>query len=186
MKRLFLTLSLIAATVSASAQENIPAYKRGYVNDTNGTVETAREKMGDVVDNLTADGEDVVKVSGAYYMPLYSVNLYKGADGEGFREQCRSLFAKRYPGAKIMSVALPQTAWLTDEAVKNGQIVGYTQTMLCYIIAADAGGMYVNARFAFKRYKEVEGKYAPLGDYSPKWERTDLLTAGVYAKLLKK
>ncbi len=188
MKRIIFTLALILAAGTIAAQDETPAYKRNYLNDKSETVESARNALGTTADRLqlSGSGEDLVKVKGAYYMPLYTVNLYKGSDGEGFRSECRRLFAERYPKAQITSVVLPQTAWLTEEAVKNGKTVGYTQTMYCYVIASDGSENHINARFAYKRYKDEGGKYSMLTGYSPKLERTDMLTAEVYKKLLKK
>ncbi|MCD8282984.1 MAG: hypothetical protein LUC22_07010 [Prevotella sp.] len=174
----------------ASAQNDNPAYRRGYDSDRNAVVESTRDFLGSTADRLQtsgkAEGEDVVKVTGKYYMPLYSVNLYKGDDGAEFRTDCKRLFAAKYPNAKIKSTAVPQTAWITEEVSKDNKTVGYTQTLYCYIIAEDGFGGYINARFAFKRYKDEGGKYTPLSEYSPKWERADLLSSAIYKKLLKR
>ncbi len=192
MERIIITFAFacIVCATPSFAQSDVPAYKRNYVNDKSETVENVRNKLNNAsggTQSSNSKDEDLVKVNGDYYMPLYSVNLYKGDDGKGFREQCLRLFKAYYKDAKVTSVALPQTAWLTAAAVKNGKTIGYTQTMYCYIIAEDGHGSYINARFAYKRYKDAGGKYAFLSDYSPKWERTDEhISASVYSKLLKK
>ncbi len=185
-----LAFSAIFFAGTVSAQSETPAYKRGYVSDQNAAVESTRNAFGSTAEFLQttgkSDGEDVVKIKGAYYMPLYGTNLYKGDDANRLRAACQKLFASRYPKAVMKSSALPQTAWLTEENVKGDKTVGYTQTMYCYIVAEDGTGGYINARFAYKRYKDEGGKYAPLSDYWPKWERTDFPTAAVYEKLKKK
>ncbi len=186
---LFATATLLLSA-PAAGQSDTPAYKRDYGNADDNFVERTRAKVGSSFNGLFSSGssadEDVVKVKGVYYMPLYDVNLYKGADGDGFKKECRLMFANRYPLAKVMSVASPQTSWVREAVERNNMTVGYTQTMYCYIIAKDGEDGYINARFAYKRYKDVGTAYAPLAEYWPKWERTDFLSAAVYAKLLKK
>ncbi len=191
MRTTFVVLLFLCccAASDVAAQSTVPAYKRNYVSGKSATVEKARSKLGATVDKMstvkTVD-EDLVKVEGNKYMPLYTTDLYKGGDGATYKSECRNIFLARYPKATIKSVVIPQTAWTTEEAVKSGTTIGYTQTLYCFIIAADGSGGYLNARFAYKRYKAVGGTYAPLAAVWPKWERADALTPSVYEKLLKK
>ncbi len=192
MKRVFLAAVCVFSlcTTVAFAQSSVPAYKKNYVNKQSNSVEKAREKLGESVDKLSRSvdsvDEDLVKVGGKKYMPLYSTNLYKGSEGEAFMKECRSLFVKRYPNARIMSVTIPQTSWLKEDMVKGGKTIGTTQTMYCFIIAADGSNGYINARFTYKRYKNNGGTYSQLADYWPKWDRTDMLSNATYEKLRRK
>lgn len=129
---------------------------------------------------------DLIKVNGLYYMPLYTVNLYQGAETVQFRTMCRQLFQQKYPNTVIQTVVLPQTEWLRETVEKQETIVGYLQTMYCYIVARDGSDGYINAKFTFQKYKEVGGDYQPLQDKWPKWERTDILSNKIYDKLLSK
>ena len=51
---------------------------------------------------------DSVKVDGSWYMPLYTVNLYKGGDLDLYRDACRQAFVAKYPSVKVVSVVVPQ------------------------------------------------------------------------------
>lgn len=174
----------IAAQSNASGHKSLGQRISGLWHKTRKNVTNAGKELDSAL-GIT-ETEDVVKVDGVYYMPLYSVNLYDGADGQPLREACKKLFTKRYPQAVIKTVALPQTGWFSSAMEKKGQIVGYMQTMLCYVIARDGSDGYINARFSFKRYKDVGEAYAPLNGSWPKWERTDVLTNKVYSKLIGK
>ncbi len=192
MKRvglLFVCL-LFASTFMVYAQEDVPAYKRNYVNKSDNFVERARTKMEDAVDNLTTSDngkeEGTVKISGAYYMHLYRVNLFHGEGSEAMRAECSALFAAKYPTYKLISVALPQTDWMEEAVVKDKTTVGYVRFMCCYILAFDGDSGYINARFIYKDYKDAGKAYVRLSEYSPKWDRSDFLSQDVYEKLLKK
>ncbi len=191
MNKTFLAaaLMLLLCDMTVMGQIDDAAYKRDYNNSSDNFVEKTRSAVDGLFTSATTskdDDEDVVKVKGSYYMPLYKVNLYKGSDADSFRRECQMRFSRRFPQAKITSSALPQTEWVSESVVQNKTVVGYTQTMYCYIIAKDGTDGYINARFSYKRYKNVGSSYTPLADYWPKWERTDYLTPEVYQKLLKK
>lgn len=130
--------------------------------------------------------EDVIRVGGKDYMPLYAKNLYDKEGGAELRKQCEALFMAKYPNAKIQTTVLPQTEWNTHAIEKKGSIIGYVEDMYCYIIASDENDGYINARFCFRQSREVGESYRQVPDEWPKWERTDILTKKVYNKLLKK
>ena len=130
--------------------------------------------------------KDLIRIKGYYYMPIYNINLYKGTEAKTFRQECVNLFATKYPKAEILSVALPQTDWLHETVKKKRVIVGFVESMYCYIIAKDDNDGYINARFCYKRYKDVGDSYGPLVEYWPKWERSDYLTPQLYRTLLTK
>ncbi|MBQ7422743.1 MAG: hypothetical protein IJV27_11485 [Prevotella sp.] len=138
-----------------------------------------------ISDEFSFNKEGEVRVNGTYYMPLYDTNLYHG-DGTALTDACREKFIRRYPQAQIQSCVLPQTEWLSEEVKKGDKIVGYRETMYCYIIARDGSNGYINARFVFQSYKEVGQALQALKDKWPAWERTDVIPAKDYQKLLKK
>ena len=76
----------------------------------------------------------LIKVSGLYYMPLYTVNLYQGKEAAEFRETVRKKFMEKYPQTKLQTVVIPQTDWLHEPVEKGDVIIGYLQTMYCYAI----------------------------------------------------
>lgn len=126
------------------------------------------------------------RINGTFYMPLYDVNLYKGEDGSVLADTCRVMFNKRYPQALIQSCVLPQTDWIGEEVKKGDEIVGYLYTMYCYVVARDGTDGYINARFLFQRYRDVGRSPAALEGKYPLWERTDVIPAKDYEKLLEK
>ena len=85
---------------------------------------------------LDADGRlnkenDLIKVSGLYYMPLYTVNLYQGKEAAEFRETVRKKFMEKYPQTKLQTVVIPQTDWL-HEPVEKGDICKQCIVMLLH------------------------------------------------------
>lgn len=193
MRKKLLTLTaafLLINVMNASAQIDENTYKENYNKKSNNLVDQARDeasklsnKVGEML-NMDKPEEDLVKIKGSYYMPLYNVNLYKGNDSEEFRNACHEMFVARYPLAKIISVSIPQTNWTTEWVLKGKAIAGNAQTIYCYIIAKDGDFGYINAKFVFKKYKEEGGELTRLSDSWPKWERLDYLTSEVYSKLL--
>lgn len=126
---------------------------------------------------------DETKIDGTYYMPVYSVNLYKKEDGQSLKLACEKAFKARYPQAVIMTEAIPQEDWLTESVKKEKVVVGYSETLYCYILAKDGAEGYINAKFVFQRYKKVGGSYAPVAGKWPSWERTDAVPNAVYKQL---
>lgn len=183
---LFALVSLLplGAQTTNSSHKSLGQRITGLWHKTTKSVANAGKELDSAI-GIT-EAEDVVRVGGNYYMPLYSVNLYEGKDAQTMWNACKELFCKKYPKVTVQSVALPQTGWLSSAMEKNGQIVGYMQTMLCYIVARDGSDGYINARFSFRRYKDVGEDYSPMKDNWPKWERTDVLTNKVYKKLITK
>lgn len=143
-------------------------------------------RIGDAFGSVTSK-KDMIKVKGVYYMPLYSVNLYQGTEANDFRLECQREFQARYPRALITSCALPQKDWVVTEVKDHGQVVGFLFTMYCYVIATDReSGYFLNAKYAFKSYKEIGGNPYRVENAWPVWERTDVMTKETYARLLTK
>ena len=153
-------------------------------------MEKAANNLGDAIgfdDRVDGGkGADSVKVDGAWYMPLYTVNLYKGSDLDLYRDACRQAFVAKYPGLKVQSVVVPQQEWLSDTYKKNNKVTGYVQTLYCYVLAKDGTDGYVNARFKFQRQKEVGRQYEHVANCWPLWERTDVIPMATYEQLKEK
>jgi hypothetical protein len=177
-----------AQTSTSNKTESLGSKISRILNRARKSVNKAGKQVGYTLD---ADGRlnkenDLIKVSGLYYMPLYTVNLYQGKEAAEFRETVRKKFMEKYPQTKLQTVVIPQTDWLHEPVEKGDVIIGYLQTMYCYAIAQDGEEGYINAKFTFQRYREVGGEYQPLQEKWPKWERTDVLSDKVYNKLLTK
>lgn len=125
-----------------------------------------------------------IKIDGNWYMPLYKVNLYHGQELEMFKDTCLQQFTRKYPHVHILSTAIPQEGWISESVKDKNKIIGYLQTLYCYITAKDGNDGYINACFAFKRYKDVGKEYGVVEGAWPKWERTDVLTNEIYDELL--
>ena len=119
-------------------------------------------------------------------MPIYSVNLYKEDEGQELKQACEKAFKARYPQAVIVANAIPQEGWLTDAVKQNKVVVGYSETLYCYILAKDGTDGYINAKFVFQRYKKVGDSYAPVSGKWGSWERTDAIPNAVYKQLIDK
>ena len=135
MKRLFLAMlagMLIAALpTTAQTEKNRQDQKENFgqrfvrlgkkaVKE----MEKAANGLGDAIgfeDRVNAQTSDSVKVDGSWYMPLYTVNLYKGGDLDLYRDACRQAFVAKYPSVKVVSVVVPQQEWLSDTYKKNNK-----------------------------------------------------------------
>lgn len=141
--------------------------------------------------SYTADGifsksdNDLSLVDGSYYMQVYDVNLYKDASADAMCNICRASFVEQYPNAEVKSCVIPQTDWLSTPIKEDGSVVGYVQTMYCYVLAQDGTDGYINSKYVFVRAKEVGREYVADNDSWGKHLRTDVLTNAVYAELTK-
>ena len=197
MKRLSLVgiVMLMAVAMPLSAQTSNTVKKQSLgsrisqlFKKTKKSVSKTGEELSNAIgfDDLASGNKDLYKIKGTYYMPLYTVNLYKGEQSEEFRKQCRQKFSEKYPQAEVVSVVLPQTEWLVDPVKSNNQITGYVETMYCYVLARDGGDGYINAKFTYQQYKNAGEKYSQLANKWPQWTCADVLTNEVYQKLLSK
>ena len=195
MKKTLIILSvvLLGTALTASAQKQQPKKQSfekklsKFLKETKRGMEQAGHEIGDAIgfDDRIGKQADLLKVDGSYYMPLYDKDLYRGDSALAFRTECTKLFRKKYPQVNIRSVAIPQEKWLTETVEKDGEIVGYQQTLYCYVIGRDGDDGYINAKFAYSRYKDIGQPYQRLKGMWPQWERTDILTNDIYAQLLK-
>lgn len=198
-----LSATSVSAQVTATAKKNATAQSDTTQKESFGDrfvrlgkkavkeMERTANNIGDAIgfeDRVDAGKgtADSVKIDGAWYMPLYTVNLYTGSDLDIYRSACRSAFAKAYPGVEIVNVVVPQKEWLSDTYKKNNKVTGYVQTLYCYVLGKDGSDGYVNARFMFQRTKEVGKTYQHVADRWPLWENTDVIPRASYEKLAAK
>lgn len=182
-------IMLCLQSVTAYGQVEDKTYKENFDNKDKNLIEQARgeaskisRKLGNLISGEKPD-EDLVKIKGSYYMRIYRESVYRGDDAEQYRSKCLGMFTNRYPMAKIVSVAIPQTDWLTEWVMKGKAIAGNAQVLYCFILAQDDQFGYINAKFIFKKYKQEGGEYMPLADSWPRWERMDYITPEIYVKL---
>ena len=149
-----------------------------------------KKAVGGVVEKVEKDfaseTSGLRRIAGKYYMNIYDTDVYKGTDGEVFRQLCLKEFTAKYPAVKVCSCVIPQTDWQTETVETDGQVTGYAQTLFCYILAKDGEEGYINAKFVFERQKEVGGTFADSKAKWPLWVRTDVLTPEVRERLLTK
>lgn len=185
MKKVIPFISLLfllmpATTEAQTAKEHASNFGDKISNVWRSTRRSVSNALG------ISTGEDLIRVSGKDYMPVYGTNIYEGENSDTLRKTCEKLFTSKYPKAKILSVSLPQTEWLSHAIEQKSSIIGYVQTMYCYVLASDGSDGYINARFAFRRSRDVGETYRHVPDDWPRWERTDIMTTKTYNKLLKK
>lgn len=185
-----LSLSVVSVQAQTTTVEGKVSFS-DRVNNAAGRIKEDAVNLGgrisDAFGNIAISKKDLVKVRGVYYMPLYPVNLYMGDEADGFRLECQREFQDRYPRAIITSCALPQRDWVVTEVKDHGQVVGFLFTMYCYVIATDReSGYFLNAKYAFRSYKEIGGNPYRVENAWPVWERTDVMTKETYARLLTK
>jgi len=117
------------------------------------------------------------------YMPIYTTDKYNGMDGSEMVETCRVKFYERYPEANIMSAVIPSETWQSAPVYKNGDIVGYLETVYCYVLARDGRDGYLNAEYTFQRYKNVGQAYQRVAAKWPEFTRVDNFTSEVYEQI---
>lgn len=191
-KYISLLAILLLFVVKASAQVETVGGKVSFGDRVNSAAKKAKDGVvtigGKIYDTFKGDGSsDLISIKGVKYMPLYSVNLYNGYEATAFRAECQRQFRERYPRAVITSAVCPQTDWVPSIVKNHGQVVGFMETMYCYVIASDCDGMYyLNAKFAYRRFKEIGADSRDVEEAWPEWVRTDVMPRQVYAKLLTK
>lgn len=192
MNRLLVILSAIMLTAAPAMAQNTQKREtlgkkisKTWRKATKGVTD-ATQKLGKELGIGTGAGLGEVKVNGTYYMNIYMTNVYHGSDGTKLRDEAASRFARRYPKAKILSCAIPQTDWATEEVEQNGNIVGYLQTMYCYVLAQDGEDGYINAKFTYEQYRKVGEALHPVQNKWPEWTNTDIIPEKDYWELVTK
>ncbi len=195
-KVLIIHIAILLLTVpSALAQNKKSTSKESFSNKvskfwkkTKKEMEEAGHELGDAIgfDDRIEREDDLVKVNGVYYMPLYKVNLYNGADTSEYCNESKKKFEARYPNAQIQTVVIPQTNWITKTIKQNDKIKGYQSMLYCYVLARDGNEGYIYAKFIYAKYKDVGGTYRPISGKWGAWDRTDVIPNATYDKLLNK
>ena len=178
----------IHAQVEVQKKESFKTKISKAASSTKEGLENFGHKIGDAIgfDDRVEPGEDLIRVSGKSYMPIYTVNVYSDSDAEVYRKVCRAKFEEKYPKVQVMFVSIPQTKWLNEPVMRDNIVIGYLETLYCYVTGRDGNDGYINSKFTFQRYKDVGSDYQQLAEKWPKWERVDILTTKVYKKLLQK
>ena len=190
MKRL-LALLAVAMLTGGAASAQTGSTKKKEKTSIGESVSKFWKKVKNEV-TYTADGlfskddNDLSLVDGNYYMQVYDTNLYKGADGAAMRRLCKEQFAAKYPNAIVTSCVIPQQQWLSNSVKDDDNVVGYVQTMYCYVLAKDGADGYINAKYVFLRTKDVGKAYKNDGGNWGRCLRTDVLSNEVYGELTKK
>ena len=185
---IFAAMCMVA--IPASGQTGKAAKKKTLKENVNGIWNQMKSDATDASQKVKGalgfedSHVDEIKIDGTYYMPIYSVNLYKKDGGQDLKQTCEEAFKARYPQAVVVARAIPQEDWLTESVKQNKVVVGYSETLYCYILAKDGTDGYINAKFVFQRYKKVGGSYAPLSGKWPSWERTDAIPNTAYKQLI--
>ncbi len=187
MKKTTLTALVALACLALPAQ----AQKNNHVKKAHTTIaQKATKFWNDAKKSVNATSRQIKEEFGiddsakaairAKYMPIYSDNLYRGGDSNEMIQTCREDFYKHYPSSYIQSSVIPQTTWKSEAVRRGGQVVGYLQTMYCYILAKDGNDGYINAEYTFQRYKNVGEAYDHVEGKWPGRTRVDVLTPDVY------
>lgn len=194
MKKVIISiLALMLLTLPAGAQKSkqttSTVKKESILKRAKNRFQKAGREIGDafgINEKPSPTPDDDIKIGSTYYMPIYNVNLYHGSDGKNMRDVCAGKLLARYPKATIQTCVLPQQDWLSEPVKKGNAIVGYKQSMYCFIVARDGFDGYINAKFLFSRYREVGKEALPLNGKWPSWVRTDIIPRTDYEKLLNK
>ena len=76
--------------------------------------------------------------------------------------------------------------WVVDEidnVKKDGIIVGYRETMYCYVLGQDGGDGYINMKFTFQRYKDVGKSYTNVKGVWPMLSRINIIPKSAFGEL---
>jgi hypothetical protein len=66
---------------------------------------------------------------------------------------------------------------------KDGIIVGYRETMYCYVLGQDGGDGYINMKFTFQRYKDVGKSYTNVKGVWPMLSRINIIPKSAFGEL---
>lgn len=193
MRRLLVVLSVVALTAMPAMGQNrqkrqtlgkriSKTWRKGKKE-----VSDATYKLGKELGISSGAKRGEVKVNGTYYMYVYMDNVYHGSDKRKLLNTASSQFKAKYPKAKIISCAIPQTDWtVTEVENKDGSIAGYLQTLYCFVLAQDGTDGYINAQFTYEQYRPVGGSMGLVQGKWPEWTRTDVIPEEDYWELVTK
>ncbi len=183
---------MLILAIPVSSQNANTTKKQSFIERASSLFKKNKKRFNKQVkqmkDDIGLDGKSYnqdkdIKVNGEYYMPIYDVNLFKGSEAQEMRNLCEQVFRTRYPEAVLMSSALPQTDWIIDNVKKDGIIVGYRETMYCYVLGQDGGDGYINMKFTFQRYKDVGKSYTNVKGVWPMLSRINIIPKSAFGEL---
>lgn len=141
----------------------------------NTTADKVRKKLG-------YDDEKQARTR-VKYMPIYTKHKFTDSASDEMVEMCKEKFYQRYPEANILSAVIPSEKWQSEPVYKNGDIVGYLETVYCYILARDGRDGYLNAEYTFQRHKTVGCPYEKVAAKWPEFTRVDNFNSEVYQQI---
>ncbi len=155
-----------------------------FLGETEQGMKKAGKTIGDFLGINSKTETDEVEVDGVRYMPLHTVNVFY-ADSTGMIERCRTDFARRYPRATILSVAIPQETWTETVVKENKRITAYKRTAYCYVLGRDGADGYINARYVFRQQRKPGNRWVSPASSWPGFERADAIPNIHFSKLNK-
>lgn len=189
---LMLLAALCLPAMTASAQTQKKQEKKSMKENVSEAWSRVKDDVSQTSSNVASslgfgNGHvDEKRIYGTYYMTIYDTNLYTGSDGQQLRLECERAFKQRYPKSVVMSVAIPQIGWLVEDIKEKKNVIGYRETLYCFIMARDGNDGYINAKFVFQRYRKAGDTYEPIDGKWPEWQRTDIIPNKAYSRLAKK
>lgn len=182
-------LLALGQPLQAQVYKDVDKSPKERLDDFLGETEEGMKKAGKTISDFlgikSKSGDDEVEIDGVKYMRLYTVNLFY-ADSTGMTDLCRTDFARRYPRATVVSVAIPQEGW-TETAVKeNKRIAAYRRTAYCYVLGRDGADGYINARYVFRQQRRPGNPWVASTGSWPRFERADAIPNVHFSKLNKR
>ncbi len=145
-------------------------------------VKSAEKDVSDFLGIEKKKDSDDITIDGVKYMPLYTKNLFY-ADSTGMLERCRQDFSRRYPSAKIISVAIPQKTWIEAAKTSGSKVKAYKRTAYCYVLAKDGADGYINVRYLFQSMREPGRPWVYPEEYWPYMDRADAIPNAHYQEM---
>jgi len=188
MRKIILPIvALLLLTAPAQAQNEMQSISEGISQlwkktkkAINKTTQSIKEEF-----NIDEAGAELLEIDGHKYMPIYINDIFKGSEGDEFKETCRQQFLEKYSSVELLSCVIPQEDWTDKNTFVNGKVSKYLKLLYCYVLAKDGDDGYIQARFVFRKKKPVGGTWTNDEDYWPLWNRTDVMVPSVYEKLKK-
>ena len=170
---------VLAQNRTQKAKTTVAGKARKFWDNAKKSVQSTTEQIKDELGIDNTDHDALRRK----YMPIYTDNLYKGGDANQLIQACREIFHQKYPSSYIQTSVIPQDTWKSEPVKEHGSIVGYLQSMYCYVLAKDGNDGYINAEFTFQRYKRVGEAYEHVEGKWPGMTRVDILTPEIYDKI---
>lgn len=186
-----IALALLIFTMPAYAQTTVKDNKtpkerlQDFLGETQRGMEEAGKTISDFFNSEFNSSSDEINIDGVRYMKLHTVNMFY-ADSVGMLNLCRQDFARRYPKAKILSVAIPQEKWIDTASKEGGKITAYKREVNCYVLGKDGTDGYINARYSFKSMREPGNSWVKPKEYWPHFDRADAIPNVHFKQLNKK